>query len=92
MKRVVDRTTGQHGTVHWTHAAGWFTPDDGERDELGRVIPTMLDEDMDLVDEQDCPGHGDDEDCEADPQNPCANCIAAGDREDVLMGRWSNDA
>ena len=51
MKRVVDLTTGQAGTVHWTHAAGWFTPDDGERDALGRVIPIMLDEDMDLVDE-----------------------------------------
>lgn len=94
MRRVVDRATGQHGTVHWTHAAGWFTPDDGERDELGRVIPTMLDECMDLVDEREpevCGGTGN-----HDYQSVavCDECVTEGpwDAPYVTMGRWSNDA
>ena len=48
--RVIDNTTGEVGTFHRSRFTGmpWFTPDGGERDELGRVIPTMVDEDMDL--------------------------------------------
>ena len=46
----INNTTDEVGTFHRSRFTGtpWFTPDGGERDELGRVIPTMVDEDMDL--------------------------------------------
>lgn len=44
-KRVRDENTGRTGEYYCTHAACWFVPDDGGRDELDRVIREMVDED-----------------------------------------------